>query len=94
MFNLESKFHTGKRLFSIEYKYEFDPYKYLASDRLILLFMFYKQKIIRHKKYIWSILLTLSVISEPLLLRPFFLIFIISGFVNIFTKINNQKVVL
>ena len=61
---------------------------------IILLFMFYKQKIIRPKKYIWSILLTLSVISEPLLLRPFFLIFIISGFVNIFTKINNQKVVL
>ncbi len=61
---------------------------------IILLFMFYKQKIIRPKKYIWSILLTLSVISEPLLLRPFFLIFIISGFVNIFTKINNQKVIL
>jgi hypothetical protein len=61
---------------------------------IILLFMFYKQKIIRPKKYIWLILLTLSVISEPLLLRPFFLIFIISGFVNIFTKINNQKVIL
>ena len=61
---------------------------------IILLFMFYKQKIIKPKRYIWLILLTLSVISEPLLLRPFFLIFIISGFVNIFTKINNQKVVL
>ena len=61
---------------------------------IILLFMFYKQKIIKSKRYIWLILLTLSVISEPLLLRPFFFLFIISGFVNIFTKINNQKVVL
>ena len=61
---------------------------------IILLYMFYKQKIINSKRNIWLILLTLSVISEPLLLRPFFLIFIISGFVNIFTKINNQKVVL
>ena len=59
---------------------------------IILLFMFYKQKIIKSKRYIWLILLTLSVISEPLLLRPFFFLFIISGFVNIFTKINNQKV--
>ena len=61
---------------------------------IILLYMFYKQKIIKSKRYIWLILLTLSVISEPLLLRPFFFLFIISGFVNIFTKINNQKVVL
>ena len=61
---------------------------------IILLFMFYKQKIIKSKSYIWLILLTLSVISEPLLLRPFFFLFIISGFVNIFTKINNQKVVI
>ena len=61
---------------------------------IILLFMFYKQKIIKSKSYIWLILLTLSVISEPLLLRPFFFLFIISGFVNIFTKINNQKVIL
>ncbi len=59
---------------------------------IILLYMFYKQKIINSKKYIWLILITISVISEPLLLRPFFFIFIISGFVNIFTKINNQKV--
>ena len=59
---------------------------------IILLFMFYKQKIIKSKTNIWLILLTLSVISEPLLLRPFFFLFIISGFVNIFTKINNQKV--
>ena len=59
---------------------------------IILLFMFYKQKIIKSKRYIWLILLTLSVISEPLLLRPFFFLFIISGFLNIFTKINNQKV--
>ena len=59
---------------------------------IILLFMFYKQKIIKSKRFIWLILLTLSVISEPLLLRPFFFLFIISGFVNIFTKINNQKV--
>ena len=61
---------------------------------IILLYMFYKQKIIKSKRYIWLILLTISVISEPLLLRPFFFLFIISGFVNIFTKINNQKVVL
>ena len=61
---------------------------------IILLYMFYKQKIINSKRNIWLILLTLSVISEPLLLRPFFFLFIISGFVNIFTKINNQKVVL
>ena len=52
--------------------------------------MFYKQKIIRPKKYIWSILLT-YLSYQNLCCRPFFLIFAISGFVNIFTKINNQK---
>ena len=58
---------------------------------LLLLYMFFKQKIIEHKKWLFMIILFVSVMSEPLLLRPFFLIFIISGFHQLFYRITSHK---
>ena len=58
---------------------------------LLLLYMFFKQKIIENKKWLFMIILFISVMSEPLLLRPFFLIFIISGFHQIFYRVTSHK---
>lgn len=58
---------------------------------LLLLYMFFKQKIIENKKWLFMIILFISVMSEPLLLRPFFLIFIISGFHQVFYRIISHK---
>ncbi len=58
---------------------------------LILLYMFFKQRIIENKKWLFMIILFISVMSEPLLLRPFFLIFIISGFHQIFYRVTSHK---
>ena len=58
---------------------------------ILFIYMFFKQQIITEKKWLIMILMTISVISEPLLLRPFFFIFIISGFMNIFYKITSHK---
>jgi len=58
---------------------------------LLLLYMFFKQKIVENKKWLFMIILFISVMSEPLLLRPFFLIFIISGFHQVFYRIISHK---
>ena len=58
---------------------------------ILLVYMFFKQKIIENKKWLFMIILFISVMSEPLLLRPFFLIFIISGFYQIFYRIISHK---
>jgi len=58
---------------------------------LLLLYMFFKQKIVENKKWLFMIILFISVMSEPLLLRPFFLIFIISGFHQMFYRIISHK---
>jgi len=58
---------------------------------LLLLYMFFKQNIVENKKWLFMIILFISVMSEPLLLRPFFLIFIISGFHQIFYRIISHK---
>ncbi len=58
---------------------------------ILFIYMFFKQQIITEKKWLIMILMTISVISEPLLLRPFFFIFITSGFMNIFYKITSHK---
>jgi len=57
----------------------------------LLLYMFFKQQIIQEKKWLWMIIMVISVMSEPLLLRPFFFLFIISGFMHIFCKITSHK---
>ena len=58
---------------------------------ILFVFMLLKQQIIKNDKIIWFCIIFLSIMSEPLLFRPFFLIFIISGFSNLFFKIINHK---
>ena len=45
---------------------------------ILLLYMFFKQQIIKEKKWLWMLIMVVSVMSEPLLLRPFFFLFIVS----------------
>ena len=58
---------------------------------LLFIYMFIKQQIVTKHKFIWFIITFASVMSEPLLLRPFFFIFIISGFIHFFSKILQHK---
>jgi len=53
--------------------------------------MFFKQQIIKEKKWLWMLIMVVSVMSEPLLLRPFFFLFIVSGFTYFFYKITSHK---
>ena len=55
---------------------------------VLLLYMFFKQQIITEKRWLWMLIMTVSVMSEPLLLRPFFFLFIVSGFIYFFYKIS------
>ena len=58
---------------------------------ILLVYMFFKQQIIKEKKWLWMLIMVVSVMSEPLLLRPFFFLFIVSGFTYIFYKITSYK---
>jgi len=58
---------------------------------ILLLVMFFKQQIVVEKKWLWMVIIVISVMSEPLLLRPFFFLFIISGFNQMFYKITSHK---
>ena len=51
-----------------------------------LLYCLFKQTLFTHRKGIFMTIIIISVLSEPLLLRPFFLIFIVSGMIAFFTK--------
>ena len=53
---------------------------------IFLLWMIYRQTIIEKKKRLFFILIVFSLMTEPLLLKPFFFIFVISGFVNFLNK--------
>ena len=58
---------------------------------ILLIYMFFKQQIINDNKWLLMIIMLISVMSEPLLLRPFFFIFIVSGFFQFFNKIISHK---
>ena len=58
---------------------------------IIFLFMFFNQQIIIDTKWLFMIIMLISVMSEPLLLRPFFFIFIASGFTQFFHRITSHK---
>ncbi len=58
---------------------------------ILFLVMLFKQNIVNEKKKLFFLIVSLSVMSEPLLFRPFFFIFIISGFAHIFYKITSHK---
>ena len=57
----------------------------------ILIYMFFKQQIIKEKKWLWMMIMLTSVMSEPLLLRPFFFIFVASGFIHTYQKMILPK---
>ena len=57
----------------------------------LFIYMFFKQQIIRDKKWLWMIIMLISVMSEPLLLRPYFFIFIVSGFMSTYQKMILHK---
>ena len=53
---------------------------------ILFIFMLFKQNIINQKKNLFFFIVLVSVMSEPLLFRPFFFMFIISGFIHFFIK--------
>lgn len=61
---------------------------------ILFLYMLTKQQIVRRDRILWISLILISVMSEPLLLRPFFFIFIISGFMYLFKRIVESKSVI
>ena len=61
----------------------------------VAFFLFYcllKQNLFTKRKGIFMTIIILSIFSEPLLLRPFFLILIVSGMISIFNKYTKQKI--
>ena len=58
---------------------------------ILLLYMFFKQTIIKERKWLWMLIMVVSVMSEPLLFRPFFFLFIVSGFTHVFYKVTSYK---
>ena len=58
---------------------------------LLIIYMFTKQQIIINDRLMWFILTFGFVMSEPLFFRPFFFVFIISGFNKMFHSITSYK---
>ena len=58
---------------------------------LFFIYMFFKQKIVTVRKQMLITIIVLSLMSSPLLLRPFFFVFIISGIVDAISKITSHK---
>jgi len=58
---------------------------------LIFIYMLLNQQLINKRKRIFLSIVILSLFSSPLLLRPFFLIFIISGFTHYFHRVMSHK---
>ena len=59
---------------------------------LLFVFMFLRQKIINDHRLIFYFIVFTSVMAEPLFLRPFFFVFIISGFYHYFLKFTSNNV--
>ena len=58
---------------------------------ILFFLMLLKQQIVKQDRFIWFSIIFLSIMSEPLLFRPFFFIFIMSGFCHLFYKVVNHK---
>ena len=58
---------------------------------ILFMYMLAKQQIIKENRLLWLTIVIISVMSEPLLLRPFFFLFIISGFLHSMNKIIESK---
>ena len=59
---------------------------------ILFVYMFLRQKIINDHRLLFYFIVFTSVMSEPLFLRPFFFIFIISGFYYFFLKFTTKGV--
>jgi len=57
----------------------------------LFLYMFTKQQIITNDRFMWFILTFVFIMSEPLLFKPFFFLFIVSGFIYTFNQITSYK---
>ena len=57
----------------------------------LLIYMFTKQQVITNDRLMWFTLTFVFVLSEPLLFRPFFFLFIVSGFMYTFNRIKSHK---
>jgi len=51
-----------------------------------LIYCLFRQVLFKHRKWIFMTVIFISVFSEPLLLRPFFLMLIVSGMMSFFSK--------
>ena len=58
---------------------------------ILFIWMLFKQNIVKQNRWLWFLLTFIIAMSEPLLLRPFFLIFIISGFTHYFHRVTSHK---
>ena len=58
---------------------------------ILCIYMFFNQNIFHKRKHLLFCIIILSLMTSPLLLRPFFFIFIVSGFMKSFYQITSYK---
>jgi len=58
---------------------------------ILLIYMFFNQRIILKNKTLLLTIISLSLLSSPLILRPFFFVFIVSGFFSIFDRLELNR---
>jgi hypothetical protein len=58
---------------------------------LFLIYCLFKQNLFSHRKEVFMAIILISVLSEPLLLRPFFLILIVSGMFLFVSRFSNHS---
>ncbi len=58
---------------------------------ILFLVMLFNQNLVNEKKKLFIFIVLILVMSEPLLLRPFFFVLIVSGFFNYFKRITSHK---
>lgn len=58
---------------------------------ILFIYMFFNQRIFNQRKYLLFSIIILSLMTSPLLLRPFFFLFIMSGFMHTFYKITSHN---
>lgn len=58
---------------------------------MLLLYCLFTQNLFIHNKILFSLIVFITVLSEPILLRPFFMVLIVSGIMSIFVKFTDYK---
>ena len=61
---------------------------------LFMIFLFIKQSIIKERRFLFILILSLSLFSSPLFLRPLFIFFLLSGFVYLSLRVVSHKKVI